>query len=378
MSRPRSTRSRWLSLALLPLTMAFAPGLAATTWDDAVSAYRAGDYARTSELLLPLAESNPDHAGTHLLLGRSLLALDRSGEAVRWLEAAVRLDPEDPSAQLSLATAQVNLGAADDAVRTLATIDPATLDAAHARNAAALAVGLVAAAEDPDAVADVLLALRTAHPDQAMVAAAHATALGNLDRRLEAVAAWLDAWTAAPSEDAYRRRALTVATAWAESSEDPQAWPQSARVFEQAAGAVNLAVGWRTTGQLWAQAREWRRAEQAFAAALELDPGDGRALLGWARVIRCLDRSDDAGAALQEALTQATDPELVRALHAELALLAESRLELEAAVEHHRRAGHSARADEIAEVATATAEAQSTRQDLEQRIADLERSATEL
>ena len=90
-------------VALITLLSAGAPLSAG--WEEGVAAFNAGRFDAASAEFQMVIEQSPDWPGGYLMLGRTLLKLNRPGEAVTQLRKAYDLNPNDNSAKLALAQA---------------------------------------------------------------------------------------------------------------------------------------------------------------------------------------------------------------------------------------------------------------------------------
>jgi len=94
----------------------------ASAWDRAVEATQAGRFDEAvAEARLAVAD-NPEHAGSHFLLGSALLRLGRIDEALPSLEQAYGLAPDEASYALALAAARLKSDRSATAIEPLAAV----------------------------------------------------------------------------------------------------------------------------------------------------------------------------------------------------------------------------------------------------------------
>jgi tetratricopeptide (TPR) repeat protein len=116
----------------LTLALALTLSLAAHAgWQEGVSAFQAGNYAQAAEEFRTVVEGQPEWPGGHLMLGRSLLKLQRSQEALTHLRKAYDLQPEDVATQMILGQAYVQSRRYRDAGELLGKVNVASLPKAQ-------------------------------------------------------------------------------------------------------------------------------------------------------------------------------------------------------------------------------------------------------
>ena len=86
---------------------------------------KGGEYQRAFDLAAEAAERNPRDPRNLFLAGKALLRLDRPDVGVRWLEQAMRLDPDYAEPHYLAAQAYRRLGRQADAERALAAFQSA-------------------------------------------------------------------------------------------------------------------------------------------------------------------------------------------------------------------------------------------------------------
>jgi tetratricopeptide (TPR) repeat protein len=122
-------RKSLLGVAVITLLVAGSPANAG--WEEGVAAFNAGKYDAASAEFLLVIDQSPDWPGGYLMLGRTLLKMNRPSEAVTQLRKAYDLNPNDNSAKLALAQAYLEAKRYGDAASLLKTVDESGLNAAQ-------------------------------------------------------------------------------------------------------------------------------------------------------------------------------------------------------------------------------------------------------
>lgn len=179
-------------------------GPSSADWERGRTAFEAGDHATAVTELREAVEARPDWWASHLLLGRSLAALERPDEALASFEKALELEPARTDVRLILARTAL---AADEPRRASDVLEGVDVSgpnrdvALRLRATARLAVGNAAEALDD------LRALGGTDPATRELEARAYRALGDLARAIEVDRAVL---AAKPGEDARRRLAADL------------------------------------------------------------------------------------------------------------------------------------------------------------------------
>lgn len=375
---------RRIASAALMLLLAAAPGLA-TDWDDAIAALHSGDLDAARSGFEAVIEQHPEHASAYIMLGRTLSIQGETAGAIRALNHALSLDPDNANTTLVLASTLVKANRADDAIDCLASLDPAGLDPQSTRYRALLAAQIARDATDPARVVDIVREAVAAAPGDADLQKALAATLDAAGDDHGSFTAWAAAARLEPTDVDSAARAVRSGITWANGIDDAAsatlAWDEVADQAQIIAEAVDDPDIWHLTGICCKSARRWDDAEEAFTHALEARPDDPEDLYLSASVMRCLNRDRDAESRFTEALEHAPDASLARRIHANLAALAEKRLDLDEAVVHHRAAEQLKRATEIEALAASFREALASRLEIDRQLAELEtmvRQLTEL
>jgi tetratricopeptide (TPR) repeat protein len=124
-----SKTNRILSLTL---ALVLTTGLAAHAgWEEGVAAFQSGNYAQAAEEFRTVVEAQAEWPGGHLMLGRSLLKLGRSQEALTHLRKAYDLQPDNVATQMILGQAYVQSRRYRDAGELLGKVNVASLPKAQ-------------------------------------------------------------------------------------------------------------------------------------------------------------------------------------------------------------------------------------------------------
>ena len=118
-------RARIQAVVLTGALVLAAPAFAG--WDEGVAAFKTKNYAQAAREFDAIVKERPDWAGGFLMLGRTQLLLDRSGDAVINLRKAYDLDPSSVETHLALSQAYLGARRAGEASQLLAKVNPASL-----------------------------------------------------------------------------------------------------------------------------------------------------------------------------------------------------------------------------------------------------------
>lgn len=97
-------------LVTLIVLLLVAAGAAQADWEAGVAAFKAKNYSQAVTEFSAVVEEQPEYAGGHLMLGRSLLLSKQAGKAVPHLQRALELAPDDANTQLALGQALYQSG----------------------------------------------------------------------------------------------------------------------------------------------------------------------------------------------------------------------------------------------------------------------------
>ncbi len=258
-------------LALLALTAL----PAAADWQTGVTAFRGGDYTTAAQNFQHVVDLQPDWPGGHLMLGRSLLALNRKQDAVAHLSRAHELKPDDGTTVLTLGRTYLELGQANQAATILGKVDARSLPEANRGTLYQLrGQALLQAGHPSEALSDLAHAVRL-EPDNAKLQRTYGSLElrhGDLERALPALqrSAELD------PDDADAQRlylsALVRDARQAPETGKAAAYSRAAAVGE---GLARLDASGETLsllGNLQLQAGREDAAFSTFGKAAEADP----------------------------------------------------------------------------------------------------------
>lgn len=355
------------TLALLSLLwLVGAPALGATQpssaadsdWETAVAAAREGRFEDAAAAARRVVATHPDHPGGHSLLGSSLLSLGRTEEALASLEEAHRLAPNEPSHALTLARARLKSGRLEGAVELLEALLAGLANGGDLGTERRTALALLtarAAQSDPSRASRIVERGAALLPEQAVLWLALAEVHRTAGRMAEAYSALLRAQRLDPQARQAGEAAVYLARRETSEAGDPDAKRTWSR---RAAEAADLLLGspprlsdLRSSAESWLAADEPVKAAERLRTALELFGED--AALRY-QLARCaLDREDWAAAEseLEAALAGRPDADLRARIHRALATLYHRRGDYAEAAAAYRKAGMSAQADALTELA---------------------------
>jgi tetratricopeptide (TPR) repeat protein len=371
------SRAWTLAVALLAVV-----GTAAADWDEGVAAYNRGDYSVAADHFTQALRKHPDYAVAHFMLGLCNVGLDQTGEAVTHLARAVELAPEKPRYTLELGRAFLTDGQPDRAWTTLEALDVSDVEPAIRTSHALTSARTALRRKRPQDAVPVLEAAISDAGDNSNLYKALGVAHHRLDRDRDAVIAWGRAFELDPEDVESATTGVQVGLDAAEDCANE----------EERAGLLELAVDLAThlaetsarvehlafAGSTCLEAGKLDQAVNWFELAHGADPSNAATLLQLGRTLGMSGQMDAADARLQAALALEPVEDVARSIHALRARFAECRLDLRAAVKHHRLAGESERAVEIEELASSFGNALSQREELHDTIAGLRRMLPQL
>lgn len=100
-------------------------------WEEGVAAFRAGNLERAAREFRQVVEQRDDWPGGHFMLGRTLMRLGQTDQALSHLRRAYDLDPNDVSIQLALGQAFVERRLYGDAIELFNRLDIGAMNAAQ-------------------------------------------------------------------------------------------------------------------------------------------------------------------------------------------------------------------------------------------------------
>ncbi len=357
-----------LSLAALCLlSISFALG---ATWDEGVAAFQSGKFADAEKYFRTLVDGQPDAPQGHYMLGLSLLQQKQAAEALGSLERAVELAPEETSYRLVKAQAELANGDAVGSVKSLAHIDPTTLDAQEQAAWFQLLDSATRKFPGPESTSLLEKALVSA-PDQRRLWIALARVTPRPERAFEAAA---QAWKLDTRNDEIARWAVTKALTLAGSArgEDRADWYQKAAEIARpwAAGSPS-AESHLLLGESLMGTRDYAAARQALLSAT----GAGGGSEAWYELGQCslaLKMVEESLRELDMALSKNPGTELARRIHASRGAALRRAERFEEAGDAFGRAGLEKKVAEMSKLAEMKAENEQFSEELRACERDLE------
>ena len=309
-------------LMVIALALLGAGEVAAQGAPDPVALFNAGKFAEAAQALETLSQSNPDDPGVHYLLGRSYLKVDRTADAVRELQKAVDLktaaaakDPQaDPKTlfdfEFWLANAYVSAKDWAKVVEVLQKAEPRIPDDTY--RAAALGMrgyGQLMLEHYPEAARD--LEANLALKKNAASLVALGKAYYGMKEFEKSAAIFRDASTLEPKDPGTLLLLgnAELAAGVAGQGVAEQHFNQAMAAAEQYLAAKNndaagLQLKAKTTqarGRFYIEQKKWAEAEQALAAASQMDPKNGSTFEALGFVYLSQDKLQQALEAYQKA-----------------------------------------------------------------------------
>ncbi len=333
--------------------------LGATTlhasWDDGVSAFKAGRYDEAAAAFLSYVDSRPEVPAGHYMLGQALLRQQRFDDALEPLGEAVALGSGESRYVLALAQAQIKAGKAEAGLDTLVAADPGSVpDAmrpdfnqllvqaaiASDRGEVALAGLEKAVAADP--------AERNFHVALAQVAGRH----GEPERAFDALAAAydLDPRDAEAGRGAVRK-AMDIAYEEDQDKERKLDWyRKGAELAGKLATTSPTPENQKLAGEAAMGAKDYEGAAARLGQALAAGIDDRRLRYYLGRSHLALGNDEQALVNLQAALEREGD-ELVSEIHTARASALRNLERFDDAAEAYGKAGRAGKASEMADYA---------------------------
>jgi Flp pilus assembly protein TadD len=370
---------------VLLAALAATPALAG--WEEGVAAFKAGNHSQAVKEFQAVTQQRPDWPGGHLMLGRSLLKLGRSEDAVVSLRKAYDLNPSDVSGQLALAEAYLGARRYNDAAQLLGKINSASLPKEaqavyHQLHAAALAKsgqsGQAAAALEKAA---------KANPSDANAQFAYGVAALNEGDTAAAVAA-LERANRLAAGDAEKQRvyvqALLRQGRESAGAAKNQAYGKAVETAKALAARQPSYDSLLLLGEAQLGASEYAGAAATFEQAAAKNTNDWlpQYYLGQAQTV--LQSYPAAEAALRRALTKTNDPQSQTRIWKQIGFVNEKTKNFAESKAAYQRAGDSAsvaRVEENERIAkeNASIEAENARlKELEKERAELDKQMKEL
>jgi tetratricopeptide (TPR) repeat protein len=272
--------------------LALSPGLAGARFNLGLAQLKSGDAAGAAATLAPYASDRRAPSPVLVALGLSLIALDRSGEAVVPLSLAVEAGVRDPPVLFALARAWRAAGRPERAEPVEQMLD---------RSAPGSAAALLLRGDALDRARDWAGAeaeyRRAVAADPRFPGAQHSLGLMLYKRRdYDAAARAFDAeLSAAP---AYAPSLHYRALLELDRGQAAAARPLLERAVAAAPGRQEA---WRDLGRAWLELGRLGEAEAALRKAVELRPDDANAHFLLGRTLQRAGRAAEAAAAFRRA-----------------------------------------------------------------------------
>jgi tetratricopeptide (TPR) repeat protein len=180
--------------AILVVAFMLICGIAAADWTAGVTAFRKGDYDTALKEFKAVLETNPDYAGAHYMIGRTLEQMGRSADALTSFREANRLDGANAQFAIALAGALLAGNHAAEAGKVLQAVK---IDALRPNQKAAVLV-VKAQVElgqgNPSAARDLARQATQADPASAQAFTVLGLAEAQLNNDRESFDAYREAW----------------------------------------------------------------------------------------------------------------------------------------------------------------------------------------
>ncbi len=306
----------WLACSLMALLAT--PLLA--TWDDGVSAFRAGRYGDAVTVFQSYVASNSNAPEGHYMLGLSLLRQKKLAAAIGPLSDALSLSEDDARYRMTLAQALLKAGKAGEALDVVAAQDPAAVtDSARAGFHQLLAKAASSSGRDADAYASLEKALAV-DPGARVLWLARANLANRLERPEDAFEALSTAFELDPSDPEPARSAVQTALAAAQSEADADArrqwYVQGTSVAARLAPAFPTPENLRLAGGASMGAGDYEGATAFFEQTLATGDQDPMLHYDLGRCRQALGQDETALGHLDAALERSPDAALVTSIHA--------------------------------------------------------------
>lgn len=378
-------RTRSLATMALLALLAAAPALAG--WEEGVAAFKAANYAQAVKEFQAVTQERADWPGGHMMLGRSLLKLGRSEEAVAALRKAYDLNPGDVQSQLALAEAYIGARRYNDAALLLGKINAASLPKEaqtvyHQLHAAALSKS-----GRTDQAVDALEKAARANPNDADAQFAYGAAALNNGDTGAALAALERAARLSPNDGDRQRIYLQALLRQGRETSGAGKSPAYAKAVEAAKALVARQPTYDhllLLGEAQLGAGDYAAAAASLEQAAAKNPSDWLPHYYAGQALTKVENYAAAEAALRRALTKTSSPQNQAMVWRQLGFVSEKTRNFAEAKTAYQRAGDSAsvaRVEENERIAKENAgiEAENSRlKALEKERAELEKQLKEL
>ena len=321
-------------------------------WEEGMAAYKARNYAQAVAEFEGVVAARQDWSGGYLMLGQSLLMLDRNAQAVDVLRRAYDQWPSDADVQLTLAQAYVQADRHSDAAQLLGKVNQAALAKdKQAKFSRLYAEALGRSGQGQRALAELEKAAKASPGDGALqyqygVAALNGNETGNAVVALERAVAALP-------RDAGKRKVLVQALI-RQARETPGGGKDA--IYGKAIGHANALVGLDPSyedlmllGEAQLGGNQYDGAVATFGQASAKNSSDWLPLFYAGQAHTAKGSLDQAIAVLQQALGKNPPPERRNMVLKQLGFVYEKQKNYAAAKDVYQRAGDSAAITRVTE-----------------------------
>lgn len=323
-------------------------------WEEGVMAFQSGNYTAAAQEFQVVVDQQPSWPGGYLMMGRTLLKLNRQGDAVGYLQQAYELNPADSATSLTLGRTLLDLDRPADALAVLGKTPEADIPAANRPTFYQLRGQAYLQNNQPQSALPDLAQAARLSPDSAALQLLYGTQelkYGELERALPALAAAL---RLAPDNLDANKANLQGLLELARHSEGAEQTAAYGRVADAAAQLVKLDSTFDNLQLLASAEHSAGRLDAAFehyGRAAELQPGEWQPYSSRAQIRLGQERYADAEPELLKAVEHAPAENQTR-LWSQLGLVYEKLPApdyFDQAKDAYRQAGDSAGLARVAE-----------------------------
>ncbi len=346
------------------------------SWEDGVTAFRAGRYQDATSVFQSYVSSSPRAPEGHYMLGMSLLRQERFADALAPLGEAVSLSEDDIRYRMTLAQALLKAGKSGDAFDALNAQDPATVADASRASFNQLLARAATSSGRGGALASVDRALAVDQSSKPLwLARANLTARAG--RMEEAYSALDTAFKLDPSDPqpgiSAVHSALSIAQDPATGERKLEWYGKAAGVADRLAGAFPTPENLRLAGSANMGAKDYEGAIGYFEKLLA--SGDQSPLLHYdlGRCRQALGQHREALSDFAAALDRSPDTELTARVHSKRGAAHRALENFSGAAAAYRLAGDAEAAKEMDGYAQNRAEWAKAKDECSEKLTGLEK-----
>jgi protein O-GlcNAc transferase len=323
--------------------------VAMADWQAGLNAYNAKDYPTAVREFQAVVQQNPEYAGGHQMLGLTYRAMGRNEDALKSFQETLRLQAGNPSAAAGAAGILLERNRAQEAVKTLETVNVASLKGAQRTAIQLLKAQARLALNDAAGAADLARQVTQAEPRNGQAFGLLGVASSRMDRSGDAFAAYRKAWELT-GDASYANSAIAEGMRTARSSRNDQqkrqAYSDVAAVATQLAERKGGPEGALAAGEALMGAKQYDQALQWFDRS-----GLDNALVEYYRGMSHQGKGDLARAEnlFRRALQKGPDARLRRNVYASLGYVLAAQKRFAEAAQAYTDAGDVAKANEMRE-----------------------------